>query len=86
MYDQEASLGLLNRVLAIAEQLTYRQLCILACFGELHSGGAGDGTLRLLSTSAATDDTERDSIVAYATEAVDNSGGGTAVFISARVA
>lgn len=47
---------------------------------------AGDGTLRILTTDTATDDTQRDSIVAYATEAVDNSGGGTVVRIKTRVA
>lgn len=47
---------------------------------------AGDGTLRKVSTSAATADTSRNSTVAYAMVAVDNSGGATAVRISARVA
>lgn len=47
---------------------------------------AGNGTLRKVVTDAATDDTQRDSIVVYAIEAVDNSGGGTAVRIKARVA
>jgi hypothetical protein len=47
---------------------------------------AGDGTLRKVVTAAATPDTARDSIVAYATEAVDNSGGGTVVRIQAEVA
>jgi len=46
----------------------------------------GDGTVRVLTTDAATDDTQRDSIVAYAVEAVDNSGGGTEVFIEVRFA
>jgi len=46
----------------------------------------GDGTLRVLTTDTATDDTQRDSIVAYALEAVDNSGGGTVVPINVRVA
>ncbi len=46
----------------------------------------GDGTLRLLTTDTATDDTQRDSIVAYATEAVDNSGGGSVARIKARAA
>lgn len=46
----------------------------------------GDGTLRILTTDAATDDTQRDSIVGYALEAVDNSGGGTVVRIKIRVA
>lgn len=45
---------------------------------------AGDGTLRVVSTSAATADTERAGIVAQAMEAVDNSGGGSAVRIKAR--
>lgn len=47
---------------------------------------AGDGTLRKAVTDAATDDTQRDAIVAYAREAVDNSGGGTAVRLKVRVA
>ncbi len=42
---------------------------------------AGDGTLRKVVTSAATADTARSSVVAIATEAVDNSGGGAAVRI-----
>ena len=50
----------------------------------LESGG--DGTLRVLTTDTATDDTQRDSIVGYALEAVDNSGGGTVVPINVRVA
>jgi hypothetical protein len=36
---------------------------------------AGDGTLRVLTTDAATDDTQRVSVVAQAIEAVDNSAG-----------
>lgn len=47
---------------------------------------AGDGTLRIVTTAAATADTARDSIVAYALETVDNSGGSTSVRIRARVA
>lgn len=47
---------------------------------------AGDGTLRLQATDAATDDTQRDSLVAYAEEAVDNSMGGAAVRILVRIA
>jgi hypothetical protein len=47
---------------------------------------AGDGTLRLVVTDAATDDTQRDSIVGYALEAVDNSGGSVNVRIKFRVA
>lgn len=46
----------------------------------------GDGTLRKVATDAATDDTERDSIVGYAAEAKDNSGGGSAVRILIEVA
>ena len=46
----------------------------------------GDGTVRILTTDTATDDTQRDSIVAYAVEAVDNSGGGSEVFIEVRFA
>lgn len=47
---------------------------------------AGDGTLRIQSTDAATDNTERNSVVAYALEDVDNSGGGTATRIRAEIA
>jgi hypothetical protein len=46
----------------------------------------GDGTLRVVTTAAATADTSRDSIVGYALEDVDNSGGGTVVRIKIRVA
>ncbi len=46
----------------------------------------GDGTLRIQTTDAATDDTQRNSAVAIAEEAVDNSGGGTEVRILVRVA
>jgi len=46
----------------------------------------GDGTLRVQTTAAATADTERDSVVGYALEAVDNSAGGTTVRIKVRVA
>ena len=47
---------------------------------------AGDGTVRITSTSSATSDLERDGIVGYALEAVDNSGGGSAVRIRIEVA
>lgn len=47
---------------------------------------AGDGTLRKAVADAATDTAQRDAIVAYATEDVDNSGGGAAVRIKARAA
>ena len=47
---------------------------------------AGDGTLRVQTADAATDQTQRDSVVAYALEAVDNSGGGTTARIRVRVA
>lgn len=46
----------------------------------------GDGTLRVQTTDAATDDTQRDSVVGYAMESVDNSAGGTVVRIKIRVA
>lgn len=46
----------------------------------------GDGTLRTATADAATDTVQRDSIVAYALEAVDNSGGGTVVRIKVRIA
>lgn len=47
---------------------------------------AGDGTLRLATADAATDTTQRDSIVGYAIEAIDNSGGGTTARVKVRVA
>ena len=47
---------------------------------------AGDGTLRKAVASAATSEAQRDGIVAYAREAVDNSGGGAAVRIRVEVA
>jgi hypothetical protein len=46
---------------------------------------AGDGTLRVLTTAAATEESERRSVVGMALEAVDNSGGGTEVFIKMEV-
>lgn len=42
---------------------------------------AGDGTVRKVVADAAIDQTERDSTVGFALEAVDNSGGGSAVRI-----
>lgn len=47
---------------------------------------AGDGTVRTATADAATDTVQRDAIVGYAIEAVDNSGGGTVVRIKMRVA
>lgn len=47
---------------------------------------AGDGTVRKAVADAATDTTQRDSIVGYANVAVDNSGGGAAVRIKLEVA
>lgn len=47
---------------------------------------AGDGTLRVQTAAAATSQAQRDSVVAYALEAVDNSGGGTTARIKVRVA
>ena len=47
---------------------------------------AGDGTLRKAATDAATDTTQRNSIVGYALEAVDNSGGGAPARIRVEVA
>lgn len=46
----------------------------------------GDGTVEKLATDTATDDTQRDSVVGYAREAIDNSGGSAEVFIKLRVA
>lgn len=45
----------------------------------------GDGTVATLATDAATDDTQRESVVGVALEAVDNSGGGAEVFIKVRI-
>ena len=47
---------------------------------------AGDGTLRKAVADAASDTAQRDAIVGYAIESVDNSGGGTVVKIDIRVA
>ena len=47
---------------------------------------AGNGTVKKVVTDAATDDTQRNSIVGYAMVDVDNSGGGTSVRIALRVA
>lgn len=47
---------------------------------------AGNGTVRIQTTDTATDDTQRDSLVAYAMEAVDNSGGGSKVRLKVRIA
>lgn len=47
---------------------------------------AGDGTLRKAVADTATDTAQRDAIVAYAIENVDNSGGGTVVRIKTRIA
>ncbi len=46
----------------------------------------GDGTVEKLVTDSATDDTQRNSIVGTALEAIDNSGGSVEVFIKLRVA
>ena len=46
---------------------------------------AGDGTLRILSASAATAQSARASVVARALEAVDNSGGGSEARILVEV-
>jgi len=51
---------------------------------ELQSNG--DGTVEKLVASAATAQSARDSIVGYAREAIDNSGGSAEVFIELRVA
>lgn len=47
---------------------------------------AGDGTVQPVTASAATTEAQRDGIVGYALEAVDNSGGGSAVRIRMEVA
>ena len=46
----------------------------------------GDGTLRKAVADTATDTTQRDAIVAYAAEAVNNSGGGAEARIQVEVA
>lgn len=46
---------------------------------------AGDGTVITLAASAATSQAQRESVVGVALEAVDNSGGGTEVFIKVRL-
>lgn len=45
---------------------------------------AGNGTVRKATTDTATDDTQRNSLVGKALEAVDNSAGGSAVRIKIR--
>ena len=47
---------------------------------------AGDGTVKNLAASAATSQAQRDGIVCYALESVDNSGSGSAARIKVRVA
>ena len=47
---------------------------------------SGDGFLRKATADAATDTAQRDSIVAYAAEAVDNSSGGSGTRIQVEVA
>ncbi len=47
---------------------------------------AGDGTLRIQTAAAATSQAQRDSVVGYALEAVDNSGGGSAARIRIEIA
>lgn len=47
---------------------------------------AGDGTLRAIVVDANTSQAERDSIVGYAAEAVDNSGGASEARIQVEVA
>ncbi len=47
---------------------------------------AGDGTVRKQVADAATDDTQRDALVAYAVEAIDNSSGPADVLIEVRIA
>lgn len=46
---------------------------------------AGDGTLKLVTTAAATADISRNSVVARALEAVDNSGGGSEARIRVEI-
>jgi hypothetical protein len=46
---------------------------------------AGDGTVRKAATDTATDNTQRLAMVGQAVEAVDNSGGGSAVRLRIRI-
>jgi hypothetical protein len=46
---------------------------------------AGNGMLRKATTDAATDDTQRNSSIGKALEAVDNSGGGSPARIKIEV-
>lgn len=46
---------------------------------------AGDGTMRIVTAAAATTQAERSGVILRAIEAVDNSGGGTEVFIETEV-
>ena len=46
---------------------------------------SNDGTVMILGSDAATDQTQRISVIAQALEAVDNSGGGTEVFVLAQI-
>jgi len=46
---------------------------------------AGDGTVRILTAAAATSEAARQSVVARAIEAVDNSGGGSPARIKIEV-
>ena len=46
---------------------------------------AGDGTLRLVAADAATDEAQRNALIAVAREDVDNSAGGTEVRIKVEV-
>lgn len=47
---------------------------------------AGDGTVRIQAAAAATSQAQRDSVVGYALEAVDNSGGVSTVRIKLETA
>ncbi len=47
---------------------------------------AGDGTVRIATADAATDTAQRDSVVGYAAEAVNNSGGGSEARIKVEIA
>ena len=46
---------------------------------------AGNGTLRVLTVNAATSQAQRASVVAVALETINNSGGGTEVFIKVEL-
>ncbi len=93
-----ATAGDIDKAYALDELVSYGAYCrgqevnalVAAAAPAIIDGdaleSAGDGTVRKAVVDAATDTTQRDSIVGYAIENVDNSGGGSAVRIKIRVA